>query len=406
MRNNGHGHDGSPADAAAWADAPPARATGGRSAGRGGSAAARAVAAARAGLLREGAYLVPLRVFIGLGWLRACAEKLADPGWRDGSTVAGFLNERVAAGDVAFPPYAWLIEHVLLPGAAGLAPVVLLGQLLAGLGIVFGALTNAALLGGLFMNVNFLLAGAPNPSAFYVVIQVVLLLANAGAVLGADERLAAAVRSPLIAAQPAEVWGRGRRPLAAVAVVSLAVAGLALLGVRDWSPGGSVEDAAMILAILGGFVAASAGIALARVASPTPGQRSRPAWDAGGSGGGAGGVTTPPTRSRSGRLGVAPPVPRAGLLPGSGAAEGSLTLSLSLGWSYRTTAENGPGIGATTERDAVIGHNAADRRPPVPLDERPAAWGRPGTPDARAGDGGVQSDRAGHRIEQRQEVTR
>jgi len=35
----------------------------------------------------------------------------------------------------------------------------------------------------------FLLAGAPNPSAFYVVIQVVLFLSNTGAILGFDKVL-------------------------------------------------------------------------------------------------------------------------------------------------------------------------------------------------------------------------
>lgn len=215
---------------------------------------------------------MPLRIFVGLGWLRAGTKKLADPDWRDGSALAGFLTEQVTAGAVPFPAYAWLIEHTFLPGAAGLGLVVLLGQLLSGLGITFGALTNAALLGGLFMNVNFLLAGAPNPSAFYVVIQAVLLLANAGAVLGVDARLAATVRSPLLAARPPGDPGRRgdhRRP-AVLAALSLAVAAYALLHVRDWSPGGSVEDAAMVLAILGGLGAAWSGIAALRAGRVGP----------------------------------------------------------------------------------------------------------------------------------------
>ena len=37
----------------------------------------------------DGASLVPLRLFVGLGWLRAGAEKVVDPGWRDGSSLAG-----------------------------------------------------------------------------------------------------------------------------------------------------------------------------------------------------------------------------------------------------------------------------------------------------------------------------
>ena len=30
-------------------------------------------------LCKEGAYLLPLRLFIGMGWLRASAEKIVDP---------------------------------------------------------------------------------------------------------------------------------------------------------------------------------------------------------------------------------------------------------------------------------------------------------------------------------------
>ena len=165
---------------------------------------------------------MPLPAFVGLGWLRASAEKLTDPNWRDGTTLAGFPRGQVERDAVPFPFYEAVIADVFLPHAAALGSVVLLGQLLAGLGILVGALTNAALLGGLVMNLNFLLAGAPNPSAFYVVIQLALLLANAGAVLGVDAHLARTVRSPLIAAQPASgrAGSRGRRrPLPVVAIL-------------------------------------------------------------------------------------------------------------------------------------------------------------------------------------------
>jgi thiosulfate dehydrogenase [quinone] large subunit len=232
----------------------------------------RVVTSIQAAVLQEGAYLVPLRLFIGLGWLRACAEKVADPGWQDGSTLTAFLHERVATDTVAFPPYTWLIENVFLPHAAALALVVLLGQLLAGAGILLGALTNAALLGGLFMNLNFLLAGEPNPSAFYIVIQAVLLLVNVGAVLGLDARLASRVRSPLLAAQPPglRTLRLGHRPTLAAAVAALVVTAYALPHVTNWSPGGSVEDPAMILATLGGLGTAWLGIAALRVGRPDP----------------------------------------------------------------------------------------------------------------------------------------
>lgn len=77
---------------------------------------------------------------------------------------------------------------VFLPHAQILGWVILLGQLLAGLAMLAGCFTNAALVGGLFMNLNFLISGVPHPSAFYLVIQLTLLLTNSGATLGASAR--------------------------------------------------------------------------------------------------------------------------------------------------------------------------------------------------------------------------
>lgn len=117
---------------------------------------ARWAARLRQAVREDGALLVPLRLFVGLGWLRACAEKIIDPGWRDGSSLATFLSGHVSAGDVAFPWYEFLIAQVFLPHAAPLALMIVLGQFLAGVAIAAGGLTNVALLGGLFMNLNFL----------------------------------------------------------------------------------------------------------------------------------------------------------------------------------------------------------------------------------------------------------
>ena len=128
----------------------------------------------------------------------------------------------------------------------------MVGQLLTGLALVTGTLTRAALLGGLVMNLNFLLAGAPNPSAFYLIIQAALLATGAGATLSVDAWRArrAAQRAPRGAVLP-----RSRRWLTGVAGLGLAVAAYALPQARDLSPAGSVHDPAVLLAMLGGLAA-------------------------------------------------------------------------------------------------------------------------------------------------------
>jgi thiosulfate dehydrogenase (quinone) large subunit len=202
---------------------------------------------------REQALLVPLRGFIGLGWLRAGVEKLVAPGWFDGSALTSFLAEQLNGGHVVFPLYASAIYELFLPQAQAMSWIVLLGQLLAGLAILLGGFTRAALLGGLFMNVNFLLAGVPNPSAFYIVIQMLLLVGNAGSVFGLDRWLAPAMPRLLLAVLPAFLHFRRdhlRHALHILGGLLLATAICAATYITDYSPAGSVEDPAAIVVVM------------------------------------------------------------------------------------------------------------------------------------------------------------
>ena len=204
-------------------------------------------------LSKEGAYLLPLRLFIGMGWLRAFAEKVAEPGWHDGTVLAAFLEERLVGDHVVFPFYRALITDVFLPNASVLGWIVMIGQLLAGAAILLGLFTNAALLGGLFMNLNFILVGAPNPSAFYFVIQVALFIGGTGAIIGLDALLGRRIRTPLFVAKVGiKSWHfrSKERALLGLAMLSFGLAAYSLAHVRTYDPGLSVEDPAMILTVL------------------------------------------------------------------------------------------------------------------------------------------------------------
>jgi thiosulfate dehydrogenase [quinone] large subunit len=207
----------------------------------------------QAELRQSGAYLVPLRVFIGIGWLRACAEKIADPGWGNGSSVGVFLTQQLDQGQIVFPFYQRLVVGAFLPHAAWLSWVILLGELLAGLAILSGCLTNAALLGGLFMNLNFLLAGRPDPNAFYIVIQMVLLLEHTGSILGVDALLKRYLAHPLVVAQhlPRGPAQRIEGPLAGVLAVGCAGTALyAFAHIVHFAPDESIRDPAAVLCVL------------------------------------------------------------------------------------------------------------------------------------------------------------
>jgi uncharacterized membrane protein YphA (DoxX/SURF4 family) len=110
-------------------------------------------------------YLLPLRVFIGVGWLRAFTEKAIDPGWRSVGGVEQFLQHQLTTAQIVFPAYRVLVTELFIPFSGVMAWMVMAGQLLAGVAILSGTFTSVALLGGIFMNLNFLAAGATEPSA-------------------------------------------------------------------------------------------------------------------------------------------------------------------------------------------------------------------------------------------------
>ena len=224
---------------------------------------ARLVRATRAELAKERAYLLPLRLFIGLGWIRAAVAKLIDPGWYDGSELTSFLESQLAWSEEAFPFYGTFMETVLLPNAAVLGVLVIALQIVAGLTIAAGFYTSAGLLVANFLNANFILAGVPDPSAFYIVIQLVLFYGNAGLVLGFDGRQNRRHSHPLLVSsvdQRPEHVGSLRRVYALLAafygVLALVMAPL----VTSLDPGTVVEDPAVILVTLALFAAAAAAI--------------------------------------------------------------------------------------------------------------------------------------------------
>jgi thiosulfate dehydrogenase (quinone) large subunit len=222
-------------------------------------------------LSKEGAYLLPLRLFIGMGWLRAFAEKVANPGWHDGTVLAAFLEERLVGDHVVFPFYRVLITDVFLPNASVLGWIVMIGQLLAGAAILLGLFTNAALLGGLFMNLNFILVGAPNPSAFYFIIQVALFIGGTGAIIGVDALLGRRIRTPLFVAKVGiRSWHfrSKERALLGLTLLTFGLAAYCLAHVRTYDPGLSVEDPAMILTVLFGLSSLQAFVSYLRQQPP------------------------------------------------------------------------------------------------------------------------------------------
>lgn len=215
---------------------------------------------------REAALLLPLRFFIGLGWLRAGLDKplgdLLSAVW-----LRDFFETQLSSGEVVFPLYRWLIEAAFLPYAPLFSVMVVAAELLIGLMILLGAFSQLALLWGLGLNLLFVWAGVPNPSAFYLVIQAVLFTGNVGALFGLDYLLSKRVPYSLLCAQPSalpQTYQQSRLTLLTLSAFCCVLSLSSLPFVRDFSPH-SVEDPAMILVVTGLMMGTSFFVAYLRL---------------------------------------------------------------------------------------------------------------------------------------------
>jgi thiosulfate dehydrogenase [quinone] large subunit len=140
-----------------------------------------------------------VRLYVGYEWLTAGLEKLtgynfafgAGFGQRvaapwvfsghDGVAIVGFVKGALALASGAHPAvqgwYAWFLQTVVLPHAAVFAYLVTFGEVLVGLGLIFGALTGIAAFFGVFMNLNFMLAGAVSINPVIGTLALLLMLA-------------------------------------------------------------------------------------------------------------------------------------------------------------------------------------------------------------------------------------
>jgi uncharacterized membrane protein YphA (DoxX/SURF4 family) len=180
---------------------------------------------------------LPLRLFIGVGWLRAGSANISTTEWRDGDLVERFV---VNHETTALPFVRPLLEAVSHQYAA-VAWIVAITEIVGGVLLLSGRFLRAALVWCMGLNLVFLAAGQVNPSIFYLFVQAFLLT---GVLTGALGR-----RRPVFRT----VW--------AVAAPVLAVAALALLLFIDTIDGEYViRDPAAVLALFCGTQAVAAAV--------------------------------------------------------------------------------------------------------------------------------------------------
>jgi len=205
---------------------------------------ARRVAQRRVALL-----LLPLRVWMGLAWLRSGLSKVLQPEWWDGSALTGLVGGQVEAGTAPLSLYPDLLASLAERAATPMGIALACGELAIGLGLLTGTLTNLALLMAIALNVNFILAGVPTPSQYYVAIEVVLLAGGAGAAYSVDRGLSRYMSSAVLTGHRGLVDGveMSRSALVALGVAAGGLAVVAVPTVGALLPDRGVDDAGFVL---------------------------------------------------------------------------------------------------------------------------------------------------------------
>ena len=145
------------------------------------------------------AWVVITQLFIGFGWLRAVVEKLIEPQWWTGAHLLDFVT---AHQDNTLGWYQPFVDAVVVPAAVAIALIVVITQAGAAVSLLSARRLTAGLAIGIFLNLNFLAAGAVEPSTFYLLAQGSLALW-----LAEERRSTLSVRSLVVAAGSAAVLG-------------------------------------------------------------------------------------------------------------------------------------------------------------------------------------------------------
>jgi hypothetical protein len=189
------------------------------------------------------------------------------------------------AGLVVFPHYRTLIAEVFVPHAVVCAWVLLIAQLVVGISLLFGAATRAALLVGIAINLNQLLAGSLDVAVLAITVQLFLLMSHAGSVLAVDEWFGRFAGTSGLGVQHSRDRSRWVE-LATGVVVALAVAVYGGFYAVDWRPPDLLHDPAAMLTILAALVAVWLAIGCLRVVTGVTTEREtvatgNPGWPAG-----------------------------------------------------------------------------------------------------------------------------
>lgn len=149
----------------------------------------------RVGFRQPGWGLLPLRGFLGITFLYAALQKLANPNYFRASSPSSFVSQTKALESTS--PISPLL-HVALHAPGLFALVIALGELAVALGILAGLWTRVAALGGMLLSLTFFLTVSWSTTPYFYGSDIVFVFAwsvfvfcGAGGVLSLDAWISA-----------------------------------------------------------------------------------------------------------------------------------------------------------------------------------------------------------------------
>lgn len=172
------------------------------------------------------AWVVFIRLFIGLGWLRVTTEKLIEPAWRDGTEITAFI-EGFSLWTIDW--YRPVVDNLVAPNTRVILLILIAAQFFAAVTLLSGRLLAYGIGVGIFMNLNFLVAGSVDPNVFYLLSQ-------------------GAVAFWLVERATASKWRL--RALSVVALIIYALAMMSIPSITTVHPARVIIDPAMMYLVL------------------------------------------------------------------------------------------------------------------------------------------------------------
>jgi len=186
-------------------------------------------------------WVVLAELFLGIGWLRAAAAKSFERDWWTGRVITDFVEEHQKATIGWYEP---IVDRVITGYSIAWAVAIIVAELAIALSLLTAKRMASGLAIAIFLNVNFLLVGAPNPSIFYLLMQLGLVLW-------------------LLETSPAR--RASMRWLRLLSIGGVALALVCLPYVRTMDPRMVIDDPASVLATWGSCGAVAAVVARRRV---------------------------------------------------------------------------------------------------------------------------------------------